>query len=98
MVQVPSMHVQIHFLVEASALPDGIEQDVLVVAAGFPDSEAAETLGLNELALGLEGLLRVVANQDLRGRVVDVSCEVGQKLDKRMSVRCLPVLLQSSKR
>ena len=42
------MHVQIHFLVEASALPDGIEQDVLVVTAGFPNSEAAETLGLNE--------------------------------------------------
>ena len=61
------------FRLETSALPDSIEQDVLVVTAGFPDGEAAESLGLNELALGLEGLLRIVADQDLRGRVVDVS-------------------------
>ena len=86
------------FRLETSALPDSIEQDVLVVTAGFPNSEAAETLGLNELALGLEALLRVVANQDLRGRVVDVRWKGVQKLDKQMSVRCLPVLLQSSKR
>jgi hypothetical protein len=58
--------------VVASSLSDGIQEDVVVITASFPEGKPTQPVRLDEFALGSERVRIIKRNHDLRGRIINV--------------------------